>query len=277
VLLNNRVLWKSGSIQDLSVGLSDYLSGSNGFAIASTHTLYIGADMPFNHRWLEVSSPNSAASVVSVSLWDGMQWQPAVDVIDQTALSGHTLAQSGVISWAPNRLKNWTLALSTEYIPELSSVSIYNMYWAKLTFSGSLSAGTSLKYMGHKFSSDMDLFSEYPIFSNTAMINAFAAGKSDWTDQTFLAAEYLIQDLRISRVAWSPNQILEWMQFRPASVHKIAEIIFRAFGKDYTDEATQANRAYKDSFQVKQFLIDKNVNAQVDEVEEKSSVEFMDR
>lgn len=282
MLLNNRVIWSdNGVLKDLSIPLSDFLSLTATIDFkASEDALYIGSDMPFNHRWIEVSTANDVASTPTVSLWDANRvWTPVVDTVDQTAISGVTLAQSQIIAWTPDRFKSWMKEISTEDMTGsgLTSLKIYDLYWAKLTFSSDLKTTTALKYVGYRFSSDEDLLSEYPSFASTELMTAFKAGKTTWNDQHFIAAEYIIQDLRVERIVWSKNQIIDWAQFKSASVHKTAEIIFRSFGNDYKDEALASNIAYKSAMKVKSFNIDQNANATLDAAEKFSSVEYLSR
>ena len=287
MLRHNRVLWKSGvsTLNDLSKKLSDPLSGAEVIPfLTATDAIFIGSDLPFNHRWFEVSVANNVVASPSVAVWDGSTWIPCVDVIDETVASGgKTLSQSGLISWVPDRLdSSWSRIDFTEELPDseiLSTVKIYDLYWVKMTFNANLRASTSLGYIGHKFSSDSDLFAEYPDLNNTDLMTAFASGgtKTDWKDQEFLAAEYIIQDLRNLQVIWSKNQILDPQLFKSASVHKTAEIIYRSFGDDYKDDKESSAQAYKQCMSKKSFNVDLNLNATLDEKETQPTTNWMTR
>lgn len=270
MLRNNRVIYKDNTtLNDLSVAMSNYLSATSTLAIvAAQDAIYLGSDFPFNHRWFEVYSANAQASVPSISLWNGGSWVPAVDVIDETAVAGKTLAQSGIISWVPDRSNNgWTRQYSTEQISDLSSLRIYDAYWAKLSFSADLTATTALKYIGHKFSNDEELFAQYPDLEDANLINAFKTGKTNWNDQQFEAAQYIIEDLRSQSLIFSKNQIIDWRMLKNSSVHKVAEIIFRSFGDDYKDNKKDAADAYKASKPMASLNLDKNMNAAQDDFE----------
>lgn len=279
MLTNHRVIFKDNtSLSDLSVKANEYLSGSETLAIVATEdALYVGSDLPFNHRWIEVSTVNDQASVISVSLWNGSAWKAAVDLIDQTSISGVCLAQSGILSWTPDRNESWTDQYTTEEIPELSSFKIYDMYWAKLTFSGDLKSTTAIEYVGYKFSNDVDLYGQYPEFNNATLKSSFGLGKTSWDDQAFVAAEYIIQDLRSMNIIWSRNQILNWPLFKMASVHKVAEILFRALGSEYETELVDAMKAYRASINMKMFQVDLNKNATIDDKEKRETVGFLKR
>lgn len=280
MLRNNRVIFKDNTTRyDLSIVLSDYLSQTYTIPItASEDAIYLGSDMPFNHRWLEVSSANAAASAVSIYLWNGSEWIAAVDVVDETSVGGATLAQSGIISWVPDRENNgWVCEQSTENISDLSTYKIYDMYWVKIVFSQNLTSTTALKYVGHKFSIDPDLFAQYPELEDHNVITAFKSGKLDWKDQSFEAAEYIIEDLRKNGTIYSKNQLLDWRLLKNASVHKVAEIIFRAFGDDYRDNKVLASQDYKSAVAIKGMSVDRNYNAKLDPIEKRRTTDHLTR
>lgn len=279
MLTNHRVLFKDNlTPRDISIKLNEYLSGSEVIAVvAAEDALYIGSDLPFNHRWIDVSVFNDLASTMSVKLWNGSAWKSAVDVIDQTSVAGVTLAQSGILSWTPDRNESWASQLSTEDIPELSTFKIYDMYWVKIEFSSDLKSTTAINYMGYKFSTDSDLYGQYPELDNNTLRNSFKLGKLNWNDQAFIAAEYIIQDLRAMNIIWSRNQILNWPLFKMASVHKTAEIIFRSLGSEYEAELADSMKAYRSSLNMKMFQVDLNRNATLDEKEKRESVGFLRR
>lgn len=109
MITNQRILWDDdGTETDLSVALNDFRTGSQVIDfVAADDKLYIASDMPFNHKWIEASVVNDAASVVTVENWFGGSdgWVSAVDIIDRTSVGGVSLAQSGVIQWKTNREK----------------------------------------------------------------------------------------------------------------------------------------------------------------------------
>lgn len=271
MLRNTRIISKiSGSIVDQSASLADYLGGSVAMVLTSTDALYLGTDLPFNHRWFEVATVNAGAAVPTIQLFNGSNWLDVVDVIDETTVAGVPFARSGIVSWVPNRQNTgWINLYSTEQMSDLSTLKIYDRYWVKVSFSATVSV--TMKHVGHKFSTDTHLFSQYPDLNNSNLMTAFKSGKTNWNDQAFEAAEIIIQNLREMNVIFSKDQILDWPIFKNASVHKTAEIIYNAFGKDYDDERIKSHRAYNDSIRIKAFNVDKNSNARL-ELNEKKSI-----
>jgi hypothetical protein len=237
----------NGTLRDLSAALNDIHETTSTLAlVAAEDFVYIGSKLPFNHRHFYVASPNAAASVASVAIWDGSAWTAAVDVVDQTAVAGATLAQSGVISWRTERNASWSAAESTEDMTDsgLTSLKIYDMYWVRLAFSGNLTGSTALQYVGHRFADDADLAAYYPDLVRSSMLTAFATGKTTWAEQHYVAAEEIIRALGRRNTIWTPDQLLAWEELTLAAVHKVAENIFFAFGKDYTEQRVEARNRY---------------------------------
>lgn len=266
MLINNRLIWKdNATLKDLSVDLNNLFAVDRVVDfVALTDKIYIGSDLPFNHRYFKISVPNAVASVVSVDIWDGSQWQSAVDVIDMTqATAGTALSQSGIIAWSVDRNHVWGKRDTTELMTGsgLETLKIYQMYWVRLTLSADLTGTTALRYVGHKFSSDNDLGGYYPDLNRAAVMAAFQSGKTAWDEQHVLAAEEIIRDLRKKNIIWNRNQIFGWEEFTDAAVHKVAEIVFTAFGKDYESRKENARDNYEDALdKVVQSAIDKNAD-----------------
>lgn len=267
MLFNQRIIFDdNGAFSDLSVNLNNVYSGTSTVNLAlTTDYLYIGSDLPFNHRYFEVSTANANTATVSVDIWDGNSWNAAVDVIDQTSTGGKTLAQSGYISWTTDRNNTWGKEATTEDIAALSTYKIYDFYWVRLKVSANLSANTALQYVGHKFANDDDLGGYYPDLVSSTIMDAFETGKTNWNEQHFLAAEELIQDIRRARIAWNANQIISWEQFNLAAVHRVAANIMFAFGDDYKDNRAEALKQYKEAMNLKVFAVDKDEDGRVDE------------
>lgn len=269
MLRNNRILFKSGGIfKDFSAQLSDVHGLSQVINyIAPGDFLYFGSDFPFNHKYFDVKVANDQASTMTLELWTGNGWTSVVDILDETASAGKPFSKSGIVSWQPDLLKASWLNNDTFIMigSGLETLTMYGLYWLRMSFSASLKNTTEFNYIGHLFSADPALEAEYPDLAAASLMTAWAPGKTDWKEQALIAAEYIIQDLRgIKDIVTSPSQILDWRQFEKASIHKTAEIIFRGFGADYKQEATDAMIAYKKALSVGKFNVDLNQNANLD-------------
>lgn len=266
MIRNNRIIFEDDTtLNDLSLTLNDIHSGNETIAmVAADDYLYIGSDFPFNHRYFKVSTANENASVVSVELYTGSEWDAAVDVLDGTASAGATLAQSGIISWVPDRTSGWSRIASTEDIDALSTLKIYDFYWARLKVSADLSATTALSFVGFKFSDDNDLASLYPELNTSSVKTAFSAGKTDWIEQQVFGADIIISDLIKKQRLISANQILNWEKFTLASTHKLATIIFRGLGDDWKDNLEDAEKEYWKAINMFNYEVDKDKDGRLD-------------
>lgn len=271
MLSNQRIIFDDGgTLKDKSVELNNLFTQNATVDLAvTTDYLYIGSDLPFNHRYFQVSTANTTASVMSVQIWDGNSWADAVDVIDQTSASGKTLAQSGIISWARDRDSSWGQESTTENVTGLTSLKIYDLYWVRLKVSASLSATTALSYVGHRFATDDELGGYYPDLVQSDVMTAFETGKTDWNEQHVLAAEEIIQDIRRKRIAWNRNQVLDWEQFAPAAVHKVASIIMAGFGNDYKEARVSVLADYAKAMNLKIFTVDQDEDGRADDDEKR--------
>lgn len=266
MLSQNRIIFSNnGTLTDLSIPLSDYKAQTSVVDFtAGQDYIYIGGDMPFNHRYFELSVVNTEASTVTVDIWDGSEWEAAVDVLDETKLGSASLGQSGIIRWTPNRDTAWGTEDSTEQIPDLATLKIYDMYWVRLNFTATLTGTTAIKYVGHKFSEDVDLEAYYPDLNIQATKTGFKTGKTDWDDQHFAAAEEIIMKLRKKKKFFTPNLILEPENFNLSAVHKVAYNIFGSFGDDYKDNRLAADADFLKAFNGIDFDFDKDGDGRLD-------------
>lgn len=277
MLHSSKVVWKdNAALKDLSLGLSDFNSGAVPFAlVAADDKLYLGSDFSFNHRFIDIKRANDSAAVISqIETWNGNSWDPVAQIWDGTEKNGKTFAQSGILGWVPDRHSVWAREGSTEDIPELNTLKIYDKKWIRITFSADLAAGTELNYVGHRFSDDSALKGRYPDLMNPESLDAFEQGKTGWNEQHVIAAEELIRDMKRDLDIWSENQLLDWQLFQDAAVHKVATIIFTSFGRDYVDNLDTAEAAYAKARNKKIFNIDRNANAILRPAEKIASVGF---
>jgi hypothetical protein len=274
LLMNKVVFSDNGVLSDLSSSLSDVQDGDAEFdVVAAEDYIYIGSEQPFNHRFFSMLSPNSIACSISVDIWDG-SWTPAVDVQDLTKLEGAAFGKSGLVIWTPQIYKFWRMQPASSDITGLSGTSYYNLYWVRMKFSSDISVG--LKYVGHKFARDSDLNVYYAELNNSSRRAAYFDGtdhedEDSWDIVHIAAAEEIIRDLRAKQVIWSPNQILDPDQFRDASIHKLAEIVFTAFGPSHRDKRDDAAKYYAKAMDKVNFRVDRNGDAKLSNCEKIST------
>lgn len=257
----------NGTLEDLSALLSDFQESGKALAIvAAQDALYLGSDLPFNHRYFHVPDAlkNTQGGTVTAHLWDGQQWRQAVQTHDLTAVAGVPFARSGMIMWIPDR--DYAPALedtTADMGAPLSSVKIYDKYWVKLTFSAAFSF--TLKYVGHKFCKDSDLRTYYSDLDRAEVRTAFfGTATPSWDAIHVAAAEEIIRDLRARGIIWSANQILEPDTFRDAGAHRAAAIIYAPGGLSQPDKQEDAEKQYKTAMGKLNFKVDRNADARLD-------------
>lgn len=268
MLLQNRIILKDNAVlTDISREMSDYNSGTQAIVIVpSEDALYVGSDLPFNHRYFDLSVFNSISGTVAVSIWDGLQFNAAVDVIDLTAVSGKPFAQNGLLMWSTDKAKAWGSEGTTEDMSDLSSFKIYNNYWVKLTFSAAFNP--TFKYIGHKFAKDADLSAYYNDLNRASVREAyFEAVTSSWDAIHVAAAEEIVRDLRTQKIVKSVNQIFDPDTFRDCGVHKLAEIVYSSFGPSHADRLDFAVLKYKEAMNKLVFGVDQNADGVLSEPE----------
>jgi hypothetical protein len=279
MIQNQRIIFsKNGVNTDLSLDLNDFRSGASVINYeVGTDYLYIASELPFNHKYFNVSVANDVSAIAAVDIWYSRTWNAAVDIIDRTAVSGKSLAQSGVIEWTTNRLKGWTSERDSEAVTGITLVGLYDFYWVRLKFNATLKATTALSYIGYKFSNDTALVDYYPDLANSKLKLAFETGKTSWDDQHLISAETIIRDLKKNGVIASSSQILAYEKFLEPSVHKVAELIFAGLGKAYREDSNEARRRYNEAMNVSFYDVDLDGDGRLSEVERRKTIGFMSR
>lgn len=275
MLPESRVIYNdNGTLSEISREVSDLAEAGKTFAwVAAQDYLYIGAEMPFNHRHFQLGSAggdvNAVAGNVSVDIWDGGAWRAAVSVMDLTKnSSGVSFAQSGKILWTPDRSYEWGLEESTEDMGSpLSSLKIYDKYWARLSFSGAFAF--KLAYLGYKFSRDNDMRIYYPDLVRNDVWDAYFGDSTTrtWDRLHIAAAEEIVQNLRNRRIVWSRNQILEPDQFAVAGAHKVAEMVYSPGALNQPEHMAEAVKKYNEVMGRLNFKVDKNGDGKIQRYE----------
>ena len=260
----------NGTLSDISANVANYHSGSDAFSfIAAEDFFYIGQRFAFNQFHMKFDALNTASSTMSIHYWDGKEWRAVVETNDLT--SGFT--QDGKVSFVPDRQYGWMMedtvrSSGTEEITGLGDVTIYDRYWLRISFDNDLDADSSIQWMGRLFASDEDLYSEYPMFNNSALKTAIESGKTTYEEQRLRATEVCIDDLISKGVITNGNQLLDSERLKTPIVSKTAEISFAMLGFDeYEDDRKRARNEYKARLNKDIFNTDRNANALLDDKE----------
>lgn len=273
--MDRRIFFKNNTAL---VDVSDILhtTSSSGYVfdvVAAEDSIFVGSVMPFNHLFFKMKVPNDQASTVSVQFWNDSTFKDVIDLVDLTV----GLQSDGIIKWNIPKDWDWYSEPESYNVTGLSVTEIYNLYWAKITFSADLKATTEITYVGQRFSSDYDLYLYYPELKQSNLLAQYETGKTSWDDQHIGASENIIMDLKARNIIQGASQILKPELLRLAAIHKTAEIIFSAFGKAYEDDKLSARKAYSDLMLRNFFEVDVNKNGRIDRSDEKSSIGWLKR
>lgn len=279
MLYDQRVLFSNnGTITDLSVNLNNFRSGAETIDYTTAQDfIYIASFLPFNHKHFDVGTVQDTTAAVTVELWDGSNWQTAVDVIDRTDSGGVSMAQDGIISFSPDiDVNSWQREREAADVTGLTSPpAIYNMYWARFSWSATWGASTTLEFIGDKFSVDTDLYDIYPDLNNSSLQAAFETAKSDWEEQHYLAAQKIVRDLKNNHLILAADQILDASQFKEASIHACAMRIY--WGLSRFELHDHAKSKYEEVMKQDFLTIDMNLDGRVNPAEKVTSHRFLSR
>jgi hypothetical protein len=266
--MNKRILFSdNGTLKDFSVNLNKYNATESEFSyVAGEDFFYIGSRLAFNSIYFKLNASNTLPTTMIAEVFDGQNWVVVNELIDET----EGFSKSGNVTIVPDRDAQWQVSDTNsngQVVDGLEGIKIYDKFWLRISFTEDLDADCSLLWAGSIFSDDADLGAEYPDLVKSSVLSAFQSGKTNWEEQHVKAGEVLIQDLMINRVIMESGQMLEREDYRIASVQKVAEIIFNAFGDDYIDQKQRAREEYQRRLSNPMKKIDTNANG-VEEVSE---------
>lgn len=267
MLINNRVILKDNAVlSDISAQVCDPREAPTDLVIvAAEDALYIGSDLPFNHRFFMLEKKNEVAGSVAVAVWDGSAFTACEDVQDLTAVGGVPFARSGLIRFALPQNVGWYKVYDSSEIAALSTLKVKASYWIRLTFSAAFDF--ALQYVGFRFAKDSDLAIYYPDLQQDSVRRAYAQGvpMANWDKLHVEAAEELLSDLRAEDVICSANQVLNPELFMRAAVHKMAEMAYSGLVRPEQREFAQGK--YKKAMALKIFDVDTNKNGRLETAE----------
>ena len=272
----------NGILTDITIPTNDYRRDSATVLAweGANDYLYVGADWTFNGLHFDLSALNTNPSIVTVELWSGVNngWMPAVSVLDYTNIGGISLARNGHITWDRDPDEPWHRESESQDIAELASgPDLRSFYWMRFSWSADLTAGLTFDHLGFKFSNDDDLYSFYPELNNTRLLTQWETGKTSWDEQSFMAADILIRDLKKQNVIDFRGQMLDFELWKDAAIHKTAEIIFAGMGSPRNEERQAAAGSYEMSKNLKQPRVDLSADARLTQAEKVKNKGFMRR
>lgn len=258
---------------DISEVVNDFRSGSHVFNYTAGEFLYIGSFVPFNNLFFEVGVANTVAAVPTLEVWWGKEWKPVIDLYDGT----NGFFNSGRMVWNIEIDQGWDSERESEDVTGLAGTKIYNMYWLRMSLNVTINPLTTIKYIGQKFSTDDVLASYYPDLALTNLKEQFETGKTTWDEQHYMAAELIVADLKKRGVILGRGQMLDYHDYESPACHKLAEIVYTAFGPSYFEQRAEAAKYYEKQINLPFAKVDRLLNARLEPVEQVLSTRFMTR
>jgi hypothetical protein len=158
-----------------------------------------------------MGTANTNTVTVSISQWDGTSWVAVDDLVDQT----NGFKNSGFMSW-----QNQDEWVAKNISPMDSDIELF---WIKLTVSGSLSAGTTLQAVLNLFCDDGILRAYYPeIISDTRYL---PSSRTDFLEQYQAAKDLVVLRLKQRKLIQNEGQIIDINDVAVAATHAAAWLI----------------------------------------------------
>jgi hypothetical protein len=229
--------------------------------------IYSASFFPFNHRYFDISTANDQAGALDVQVWYNNEWKSVADIIDYTK-GTNSLEESGNIQFTLDDDFGWEIEGDSSDITELASTKVYNAYWMRFVYDAAAGSALIINYIGLRFCEQSELYIYYPVFNNSALLDAYASGKTDWNDQIASASSLIVKDMKSRNFIQSKDQLLDSDRFKEACIHKTAEIIFSGLGESYADDKIAARKMFRDDMDKGNFVIDANASgtAERDEI-----------
>ena len=231
------------SLSDQTTQLNNYFQGDATLSVGGGKYLYLASQTPLITRYVGLAAEAATAATLSVEYYAGKTqgWVSAAYLRDET----DGLSASGSFVIQPNKDTPWVVIDDTSDVTELSSFTIYGMYWCRLSLS--VETSVDFNWLGYKFCSTTDINAQYPSLNKTRVYEAFGAGKTNWEDESVLASELVSQDLKRYYTLDSLSQIASLDVYKHACIHRAAMLIWSGLGDVGVDNAERAFNAYQDS------------------------------
>lgn len=149
----------SAVFTDHSLSLLDYINNSVTVTMETVNDFwFFGRYKPFNTMYIEITTANTNASVLTVEYFDTVTnaFKAVEQLLDETSDGSATFAKSGFIHF-----KNPNIAGDTGNQWIENTVNSQEIFWLRLSVSATMTA-TTIKGWNIVFSDDNDLEREFP-------------------------------------------------------------------------------------------------------------------
>lgn len=181
------------------------------FVVGVANSFYIGYQYKFASRYIHMGTVNTNTVTTTVEYWNGTAWAAVDDVMDQT----NGFKNSGFISWVNK--SNWQVKNQTPMDSDIE------LYWVKVTVSGTLSASTSIQAVINLFCDDGLLRAYYPeLITDTRYL---PSSRTDFVEQYQAAKDLVVLRLKQRKLIDNEGQIIDPNDVSIAATHAAAWII----------------------------------------------------
>lgn len=268
----------ASSLVDVTESLNDFRKNETSLSLEVGGYLYIGQYMPFNSRYIDITTAGVANAALSVDVWNGSKWLETVDVRDRT----NSFNNSGYLAWRIDRDNTGWIPDDTDDISDLAAgPRIYRFYWIRIKTDTNLGA-VSINYLGNLFSTDDDMYSYYPALDNQVTRDQWEptlspGTKTDWLEQGFMASEMIVRDLKTRNEIRESGQILDAEIFNTPNIHLQASIIFAGLGRGFEEDKKGAQAMYERAMNLSRKNLDKCIDGDLDGHDRHYRTEFASR
>lgn len=257
----------NGALSDYSLLNQDPSSTMDVSLVKDEDYLYIGKFFPFNNFYAIMGSTlNAVTASIKIEYWEGDEWVEVVDILDGTSSNGVPLAKSGAIQFTTDEDKRWSSIDDTSESPapdDLRDVTIYNLYWLRISFTETLTSGALLDKITYAFTEHERLVN----IDHTVNNYLTSFGVTDWTQKIITASEHIVQLMNQRGLIKTEGQILNFEDVSLATEYKTLALIYASLGKSFVTERDYYNNLSGSSFSNKVMSLDTNYDGHLQESE----------
>jgi hypothetical protein len=144
-----------------SAGTFANLNSLPAYDVGVDHFIEIGFGEKITGLKIDIPSPNTNATVMTVYYWDGAAYATVGAVCDGTSAAGKSFAQTGVVSWSNANLV---------YENKKAVRSSPPLYYYLIGFSNALDDGVHVNYVGGITAQKQINYFKFPVFAQGRML-----------------------------------------------------------------------------------------------------------
>lgn len=236
--------------------------------------VYIGQYFPFNNFHIDLDVVNDQSASMNIEYWGSRDWQNAVDILDDSKVSGVSLSRDAVVQFSPDRERTWSIITDTsnnQSASELTSIDLYNLYWMRFSFDADINVLTAIKSIQYAFTNDSMLSAIDPEIDN--YLTAWGgSSKTNWLEQIKFASQLVVSELKSRQMIIHSGNILRFDDVSVATAYRTLMVIYQQLGEGFINKFNHARDEFEKQLSQKRFTFDQNDDALVSRGEIQSTV-----